>query len=32
MCFFDDLRFLVNSLIDFIYEREILMNQKYIFS
>jgi len=32
MCFFDDLRFLVNSLIDTIYEREILMNQKSIFS
>ncbi len=31
MCFFDDLSFLVNSLMDTIYEREISMYQKSIF-
>ena len=32
MCFFDGLCFLVNSLMDTIYEREILMNQNSNFS
>jgi len=32
MSFFGDLCFLVNSLMDTIYEREMLMNQKSIFS
>ena len=31
MCFFGDLRFLMNSLIDTIYEREMLMNKKCYF-
>lgn len=28
MCFFESLRFLMNSLMDTIYERELYMNQK----